>query len=407
LLKRYQAIPPVVESASKEVLNNPYLYAVGPQKLATEIASSLSYLRMLVFPNPLSADYSYAQIPYKDFSHPLVWLSIAVHGALLVIMVLFFPRRQALPSVPSAAAKPALTADGRGIICFAIAFYFAHLLLICNIIFDIGATLGERLIYHSSVGFAIAVAWLLYHGALKVKPVAVGQKALAGLLTIVILLSGYQTMSRNADWKNDSTLFTHDLKVVPNSVLVNANVAASYITLADFASDPVTKQKYLTDAVAILDHTLSIHKGFVAAYLNRGIAWYKLGNIDKCAENINMVRKLYPTYPTLPGMYKLISDYYLKTGWELYGKNGRYPEAIEVYKRGLQVDSTSVDLWYNMGGAYYTNKQYPEAIQCFKTALKYQPNNPQAQNGLNAAMSVMNGIAPGAQAQAPQNKVRK
>jgi tetratricopeptide (TPR) repeat protein len=397
LFQRYHAIPPVVASAGKEVLNNPYVYAEGTQKLATEIASTMSYLRMLIFPFPLSADYSYAQIPYKDFTNPLVWISIAVHAVLIGIMIMFFPKRQSLPSVPSAQQKsstPIVT--GRGIICFALAFYFLHLLLVCNIIFDIGATLGERLIYHSSVGFAIAAAYLLYKGALKIQPAAIGQKALAGLMTVLILLCGTETISRNANWKNDAALFTHDIKVVPNSVLVNANVAASYITMADYAKDSTERKKYLMDAVAILNHTLDIHKTFVAAYLNRGIAWYKLGEVDKCVENINHVKQLYPTYPTLPGMYKLICDYYLKIGWDQYGKFGKYMDAVEVYKKGLQVDSASVDLWYNMGGAYYTDKKFPEAISCFKTALKYQPNNAQAQNGLNAALSVMNngGVVP-------------
>lgn len=383
LQKRYAAIPPVMASAAKEVLNNPYLFAEGSQKLATEIASSLSYLRMLIYPNPLSADYSYAQIPYKDFSHPLVWLSIIAHTALVVLMFVFFPKRKINESRFG-------EANGKGIICFAIAFYLLHLLLVCNIVFDIGATLGERLIYHSSVGFAIAMAWLLYKGAEKMQPVAIGQRALAGLMLVIILLSGYQTMSRNLNWKNDAALFTHDLKVVPNSVLVNANVAASYITLADYSKNETERRKYLTDAVAILDHTLDIHKTFVAAYLNRGIAYYKLGQIDKCVENVNKVKELYPTYPTLPGMNKLICDYYLKEGWEKYGKNGLYPEAIALYKKALTVDSTNVDVWYNMGGAYYTEKRFPEAISCFQTVLKYQPNNPQAKNGLNAAISVMN-----------------
>jgi protein O-mannosyl-transferase len=217
------------------------------------------------------------------------------------------------------------------------------------------------------------------------------------VLTVIVVLMSFKTIDRNRAWKNDSTLFGTDIKTVPNSVLVNANVAASYITLADYAKDSTEREKYLRDAVKILDHTLTIHTKFVAAYLNRGIAWYKLGNIDKTVENINHVRTLYPTYPTLPGMYKLICDYYLKIGWEQYGKQGRYSEAVEVYKRGLQVDSTSVDLWYNMGGAYYTNKQPAEAIMAFQKALTLQPDNKQAREGLNAAAAFMNGQAPPAQ----------
>ncbi len=397
LMKRFAELPDVIESAAQEVLNNPYLYAEGNQKIATEIASTLYYIQFLLFPHPLSADYSYAQIPYKEFSHPMVWASIIVHLGIIYIMFRYFPKRKLNDSITS----PSYIADGKGIIFFAGAFYMLHLLMINNLVFDIGATLGERLIYHSSVGFVIVVAWLLYKGFEKIQPAAIGQKALAATVIVITALMGFKTIDRNTAWKNDSTLFGTDIKTVPNSVLVNANVAASYITLADFAKDSTERAQYLKDAVKILDHTLSIHTKFVAAYLNRGIAWYKLGNIEKTQENIEKVRALYPTYPTLPGMYKLICDYYLKIGWENYGKFGRYSEAIEVYKKGLQVDSTNMDLWYNMGGAFYTNRQPAEAVYAFQRALKLQPNNQQAQAGVNAAMQMLNS---GAQQQPAPNK---
>jgi len=385
---RFDALPPVIESAAKEVLNNPYLYVRdNTQKIATEIASSLYYVKFLLFPHPLSADYSYAQIPYKDFDNPMVWLSIVVHLGIIGAMIAFFPRRKPTQSLRSSSYE----VTGKATICFALAFYMVHLLLVNNLIFDIGATLGERLIYHSSLGFAMVAAWLIYKGFMRMRDEQTAYKGMAALLVVVVGLMGFKTIDRNRAWKNDSTLFGTDIKTVPNSVLVNANVAASYITLADFAKDSTEREKYLRDAVKILDHTLSIHTKFVAAYLNRAIAWYKLGNIEKTQENIEHVRELYPTYPTLPGMYKLICDYYLKEGWEKYGKVGRYAEAVEVYKKGLQVDSTNVDLWYNMGGAYYTNHQPMEAIAVWQKALKLQPDNPQVKAGLQAAMEMLKG----------------
>jgi tetratricopeptide (TPR) repeat protein len=217
-------------------------------------------------------------------------------------------------------------------------------------------------------------------------------KGLAGLMIVVVGLMGFKTIDRNQYWKNDSTLFGEDIKTVPNSVLVNANVAASYITLADYAETKERKQKYLKDAIVILDHTLSIHRKFVAAFLNRGIAWYKLDEIDKARANIDTVKSLYPTYPTLPGMYKLICDFYLKKGWEEHGKLGDYVGAIEIYKKGLQADSSNLDLWYNMGGAYFTNKQFPEAVSSFQMALRIDPNNQMAKAGLNAAVSQLNQV---------------
>ena len=389
------------DSSDNEVLNNPYLFASVSEKLATEISTSLNYLKLLIFPYPLSADYSYNTIPYVDFTNLKVWLSLIVHGGMVITGIVLFQKIIGLKSEAAKKAKMKIagvvsaseraTLNTASIFLFAIVFYFLHLLLVCNIVFDIGATMGERLIYHSSVGFVIAAAWLLVKGMEKIKDPTIAKAGLIGVMTVIIVLFGIQTMARNAAWKNDATLFSTDIKTVPNSVLVNANVAASYITIADYQKTDSARRKYLYDAINILNHTLSIHRTFVAGFLNRGIAWYKLGDVDRARPNIDTVRSLYPNYPTLPGMYKLMSDYYLKNGWESYGKNGKYPEAIEEYKKGLKIDSTNVDLWYNMGGAYYTNKQYPEAAGAFQKALKISPNNQQAQNGLNATIQALNG----------------
>jgi Flp pilus assembly protein TadD len=384
LALRYNTASPDASSSSdNEVLNNPYLFVSGyAEKLATEIATSLNYLKLLIFPHPLSADYSYDSIPYKDFANPLVWLSIVVHGAMVVAMFLFFPRKRDTSSSNN---------DLRGALCFAIAFYLLHLALVCNIIFDIGATMGERLIYHSSVGFAIAVGYLLCTATDKIKDKAVAQKALAGIMVVVIILAGYKTIARNANWKNDSALFSADIKTVPNSVLVNANVAASDITLADYAKDEKDKNDYLTTAIKLLNHALTIHPKFVAAYLNKGIAYYKLGQIDSAKASMDVVKSLYPSYPTLPPMYKLIGDYYMKEGWDKYGQYGKYAEAVGEFKKGIAVDPGNPDLWYNLGGAYFSNKQFPEAIAAFQQALKLRPGYAQAQQGLQAAMNANNG----------------
>ncbi len=369
LLVLIGAVPGLNSNAEKEVLNNPYIFAEGSQKLATEIATSLNYLKLLLFPHPLSADYSYNSIPYKDFSNIWVLLSLAVHGAIVAVIAIYGKRRHVLG--------------------FAAAFYLLHLMLVCNIFFEIGATMGERLIYHSSVGFAIAAAYLLYKGFEKMAPAATMQKALAIFLGVIVVFAGIKTISRNAAWKNDGTLFAADLNTVPNSVLVCANVAASYITIAD-SKDEKEKKEYLDKAIVLLDHALSIHPDMVASYMNRGIAYYKLGDMDKAKANLDSVKHRYPTYPTLPSIYRLVADYYMKEGWARYGSKGLYPEAAAVFRKGIAIDSTNPDLWYNLGGAYYSNKQFAEAVDAWRMSLRIRPGYTKAEQGLQSALGILN-----------------
>lgn len=368
LLVLIGAVPGLNSNAEKEVLNNPYIFASGNQKLATEIATSLNYLKLLIFPHPLSADYSYNSIPYKDFSNVLVLLSLAVHGLMIAIVFMYVRKRH--------------------VVAFAAAFYLLHLALVCNIFFEIGATMGERLIYHSSVGFAIAAAFLLYKGFEKMQSKEVSQKALTAVLIVIVVFAGVKTIARNADWKNDGTLFAADLNTVPNSVLVCANVAASYITIADSKTEAERKE-YLNKSIALLNHALSIHPDMVASYMNRGIAYYKLGEMDMAKANLDSVKHRYPTYPTLPGIYHLIAEDYMKKGWAEYGSKGLYGKAIDVFMKGIAIDSTNPDLWYNLGGAYYSNMQFREAVGAWQVSLQLKPDNAKAQQGMQAAMGML------------------
>ena len=317
---RLQIVAPMSEDANSDILNNPYALATNSEKLATQISTTLSYLRLLIFPHPLSADYSYNTIPYKDVSNPLVWLSLIVHIGLFRMMFYYFKRRSVL--------------------CFAIAFYLMNLLLICNVIFNIGGTMGERLIYHSSVGFCIAVAFFLYKGMEKIKPVSTGKMAIGSLVLALVFIFGFATVRRSALWKNDKTLFFHDISVAPNSVLVNADVASSYINSADEEKDSVGKNFDLREGIKYYDRAIEIDNAFVSGYLNRGMAYFNLRLPDSAIANLEKVRTLYPRYPKLDDMY------------------------------------------FNVGVNFYVNKRYNEAIAAWQTALKIEPNNPQARNAL-------------------------
>ncbi len=360
------------ENSDKEILNNPYYFATHTQKIATEIATSLNYLKLLIFPHPLSADYSYNSIPYKDFSNWQVGLSLLVHSATIGATVFFtFVRKEFK------------------VLAFAGAFYILHLLLVNNMVFNIGATMGERLIFHSSVGFSIAVAMLIYWICEKIQPAATSKTALIGIMSVITILCAVKTISRNPDWETDQTLFFQDINVVPNSVLVNGNVAAAYISMSDKEKDENTKNAYLHKAIGLLDKAIAIHPTFVAGYLNQGIAYYKLGVLDSAQKCLDSVRKNYPSYPTLKSLYTLLGDYHMRNGWNNYGKFGRYPEAIKEFEIGISIDSTNPELYYNLGGAYYSNHQPAEAIEAWSHTLKLNPNHTQAQQGMNAAYNIL------------------
>jgi hypothetical protein len=356
-----------------EVLNNPYLFASPSQKLATEISTTLNYFRLLLFPHPLSADYSYSAIPYKSFSSPLVWLSVFVHLGMIIAGIRLFMKRHVL--------------------CFAIALYLSFLFLVCNIFLNIGATMGERLIYHSSLGFVIAVAYFLVKGLKKLSSADTSKRfLLAGTLAILVLAAAGKTITRNADWKNDITLFTKDVETVPNSVLANGNAGARYIDLSERPENRARQNELLNKAIGYLDKAIAMHERYVTSYINRGLAYYKMGNLEKTRENWDMVEKYYPHYPDIPRYKEILANGYLNKGLNL-GKEQRFTEAVAEMKKGLEIAPNNPEIWYNLGGAYFTMKDYPEAMAAWEKTLQLKPDHQQAQQGYAAIKSMM-GIQP-------------
>src|SRR6185295_15692897 len=67
-------------TVAPELMNEPFLAAVGGEKAATILLTLLVYLRLLVVPYPLTHDYYPYHVHLVGFAHPLVIASIAVHA---------------------------------------------------------------------------------------------------------------------------------------------------------------------------------------------------------------------------------------------------------------------------------------------------------------------------------------
>src|SRR6185369_4967433 len=145
---------------------------------------------LLFVPVVLSADYSYNTIHYRSFSDWDAILSILIHVGMVIMAFRLLKKRHFL--------------------AFAILFYLGNLALVSNFFFDVGATMGDRLIYHSSFGFVIFIAWGLIEITKKIFAMNMKKVLVYALLVPVIVLCGFRTIDRNADWSNDHTLFIHD-----------------------------------------------------------------------------------------------------------------------------------------------------------------------------------------------------
>jgi len=363
MIMRVKAVGLGASAPSPDVLNNPYLFATPVQKLATEIEVLNHYLRLLFFPHPLSSDYSYSTIPYTDFSDMKVWLSIIIHvGMIMLTIVLFFKRH---------------------ILSFALAFYWMHLAMVSNLVMDIGATMGERLIYHSSFGFALILGWFINKAFEKINEPKKKLNVGIGLGVVVTLLCAFKTIERNAQWKNGTTLFINDALTVPNSAMVNGNVGKAYIDLSEKEENKDNEQiqkEYLNKAIFHLSKSVEVHKRYVNGYLNLAVAYYKIGEIEKAETNWNIARDLYPNNPFLIRSYEALAEAYYNKANKTWKTDS--VRAVGYMEKAANYQPQNIAYWYNFGGASFNLGNLEKAKEAWEKTLQLNPNHQQAKMGL-------------------------
>lgn len=138
------------------------------------------YVRLLVFPLDLAADYGPAVVlPVESFT-PMVGLGFAILAAVVLLTLL-------VPKHP----LPAVVAG----------WFLISMLTISNLFFPVGVLIAERTLYLPSAALSFAVAFL-WDAALRHAPDRRALVAPAAAVLLVAALFGARTVLRNPDWKD-------------------------------------------------------------------------------------------------------------------------------------------------------------------------------------------------------------
>jgi tetratricopeptide (TPR) repeat protein len=238
--------------------------------------------------------------------------------------------------------------------------------------------------YFPSLGFCICIA-VLYNKLFRIN--TAGKKFSFGnprffSLYIILCLFAYQTVTRNNDWKDNYTLYSHDVLLSPNSVKAHYYLGLELTkVIAEKEKDENKKRRIYEEGLRELEKAVQIMPTFSSAYSQMGVAYYRLKNYEKAIENYEKSISLSPG-----------TSIVLNNIGTVYFEWGKYHEAIEKFKQAVTADARYVDGYLNLGSAYGTlgehyrngnqpqkaNEQFENAIKSFLEAIRHAPDNARA-----------------------------
>ena len=189
-------------------VDNPITGASAWTGWLTAVAVMGRYLRLLVWPASLSADYSYAAIPLASGSVG-DWMGwIAVAGVAATTVVLFRTHRT-------------------GFFCGA--FAFVTILPASNLLFPTGTIMAERLMYLPSLGLIALPVLGLFAVCRRLGRPVIAIVMIAGVAAGL----GYRTWTRSLDWQDDQSIWTATVRTTPESAKAHRALAEAL-----YAADP-------------------------------------------------------------------------------------------------------------------------------------------------------------------------
>jgi tetratricopeptide (TPR) repeat protein len=302
-----------------ELMNDPFLYAEGSERLATIFLIFAAYVKLLFFPFPLTHDYYPYHLPFlSDGQHYASWgdfgaiIGILLMGGLLWIIIKGF--------------------KSKSIYAFSALFFLGTAILISNLFFPIGVFMNERFMYIPSVGLVVAVSYfLIEYVPSKIK--GIKTLTILGGIGLVTIIFSVGTVSRSKVWESDVTLALADVTTSIGSAKANMAAGDALIKKLEKEKDPDVRNEIINEAYGYLKSSLDI----------------------------------YPEYfPPLDLLGKL------------YFESGNYAESIKFYGYCVERKPNSqnfVDNIFYIGNKLALEFRFEEAAQAYDKALLYSPND--------------------------------
>jgi len=371
-------LPPVYSPVFFEnPLNNSSIWL----RLSTGMLVLGFYLKMLIFPHPLLFYYGYNMIPIEGFGVLSIALLI-LHLGIFVYAIIGFKKKKLLS--------------------YAIFYYLFCISMFTNIILPINGIVGERFVYSASLGFAIALAVLLFKiSKIKIMDLSYSRKSFGILvIAVIIILIPYsaKTISRNNAWLSHYSLYSNDIEYLKNSAKANELISDwMFNHLDEFPTnerqDAIAKiEKHYKRSLKVYPDNAQANNNLGTLYLEKqknpdsAIVYFNKClkadsvytkahfNIAQCytlKKNEKLARYHYDIFNSLDTLYfnetSALSIKYLN--------NRKFQEAINLNYRLNRIDPSSEVPYYNFANIYILMGDTVKGLMFAERYLEINPYN--------------------------------
>ena len=326
---RYAALGMLARPYPPSKLDNVLALMPAGERIFGAVGVLGRYFKLLVWPWPLSMDYSFAQIPVEGVEAAL-W---AAGGALgfLAWGYASWRLRKDMPWV-----------------AFGLIVFIGAYLPVSNLLIPMGTIMAERVLYIPSAGFLIALVptagvWL------NQKDWRVG----AALLVGVCLLFGALTIKRNQDWGETLRFWRRTAEVSPKSARA----------LRVYGQALIDRNRF-REAIAPLQKSVKIYPVYDYAWVDLGIAQMQSGEAAAAETSLKRALRLNDEN----------AEAHLALG-VLYMGAGRGDLARPRFERAISLKPSLVEARFNLGTLYLKAGSRRLAIAQFRAALRLEPGH--------------------------------
>lgn len=366
-------------------LSNVYLTQLGwLERLPSAIHILTLYVLKTLIPWPLLHSYDGFQIAQMSWRDPIVYVELVGWISVSVLTILGLLRRK--------------------IWAFALAFFLATISLASHIVVPISIPFAERLAFLPSLGIYTMLSLGINHDKIQQH-----RRLIVVFISASVLAMSAATFVRNAQWKNNITLFEADLNKAQDNFIPASNLAYAYFDEGKVSSDVQIRSKWFNKAGALLDLAYEQGGDKFDFLLRRGIIHYELqqyeasvSKIQEALTKIDMPSGHYYLGRTLIAMGNLeageqeidmlvkqehllsddeISKQYYQLGRQHVAK-GNYDRGLRNYNKALQRVKCLNDIHLSMGLIANEQGRMEDAIASFQEDITCRGNNSPAGNFL-------------------------